>query len=323
MKKSKNGDGEGFDEGDVAGYWGGEGKEGDGEIDRDPLSGKLRPEMKKSKNGDGEGFDEGDVAGYWGGEGKEGDGEIDRDPLFGKLRPEMKKSKNGDGYEEGLYGPVGRGKSEARDPYDGFEPERSNKAQSSLNKWGEISSSKDSHRRQKESELHELLGGGLTETKNSEPNLDDLDNKIIPRIDQHDDNPEDENFIIHSEEGKINLESGEVRVWLKYSLNGAEINQDCGFEDFFPNELAVIVPKECLPCGTSVYASIQLLYNGQERLVTASGNVSEVENSLPGKHSVTIALDEVDEGVYESFMNLYLERQSNIIQFMKLAKGYE
>ena len=157
---------------------------------------------------------------------------------------------------------------------------------------------------EKEQELFDALGGGLTDGAST-----DLSGQMIGS----------------AREEEVNLESGDIQVVISQKLGESnEVNLICEFEDFYEEELVVQVPKGSFAFGvdTEVKATVTLTYNGQKIDVKSKGKVVEVEALSESKETLIIELSEIDAKKYETFMTLYEDRQQSIIDFMKLAKGY-
>ncbi len=157
---------------------------------------------------------------------------------------------------------------------------------------------------QKEQELFDALGGGLTDGATS-----DFSGQMIGS----------------AREEEVNLESGDLQVVISQKLGANnEVNMICEFEDFYSEELVVKVPKGSFAFGvdTEVGATVTLTYNGQKIEVKSKGKVVEVEALNESKETLIIELFEIDAKKYETFITLYEDRQQSIMDFMKLAKGY-
>ena len=68
---------------------------------------------------------------------------------------------------------------------------------------------------------------------------------------------------------------------------------------------------------------IRLTYSGEKLVIEARGVVSDVEELGEELESAAISIDAIDENIYNQFMGLYQQRQENIHQFMKQAKGQD
>lgn len=121
---------------------------------------------------------------------------------------------------------------------------------------------------------------------------------------------------------ELNLESGEVSVDLMYDPDRDDFNLQCEFEDLFENELVVLVPKNSVLLNENVTAEVVLKYNGEEANITCRGRIIEIEPLEEDKETLIIDLTKMSREKYMKFMELFKERQENIVDFMVRAKGH-
>ena len=170
----------------------------------------------------------------------------------------------------------------------------------------------------REAEILDALDDSLT--KGVQKSLSDaqLAGKVIPAT--------NDKSVLGDQEwvSELSYESGEVSVVLRFvGENGENLDLHCDLEDFFLDELIIKADKKDFPPGTEVSATVWLQYGGREYQVKTEGKVLEVDDYEPEAASITLALEGVDEKDYDKFMGLYMERQENIQEFMRLAKGIE
>ncbi len=166
----------------------------------------------------------------------------------------------------------------------------------------------------KEEEIEQALGGGTL------LDAEELKNKVVeakPSVDLETPNLDK---VIGQD---VSTESGEVKVIVSCEIDGQSINQLCEFEEFFPDELVVSGPQGRFKTSQKVRALIRLTYSGEKLVIEARGVVSDVEELGEELESAAISIDAIDENIYNQFMGLYQQRQENIHQFMKQAKGQD
>jgi hypothetical protein len=182
---------------------------------------------------------------------------------------------------------------------------------------------------EKENEMLDALGGGLTDgdvildgvPQISEDDKPSLDTQIGEANNIEDAGPDLETVI--GQAVNLNLESGELKVVVKQQTEaGNDITFICDFEDFYEDELIVHAPKNSIPAGSEVRARVSLSYNGQKIKVDCLGKIEEIEDFSETKDTLVISLNNVSKENYEQFMELYQERQGSINEFMEMAKGY-
>ena len=191
-------------------------------------------------------------------------------------------------------------------------------------------SSAESKRAEKENEMADALGGGLTEeaqigsaqTEVEKSNVADL-KQIIDNKKQNEIEKASELDEMIGAAPDVNLESGELKVILKQKTEvGNDITFLCEFEDFYEDELSVVAPANSIAVNSMVKAKVSLSYNGQRINVFCEGEVEEKEELSEHKETLIIRIDKIDNTLYEDFIKLYQERQGSINDFMEMAKGY-
>lgn len=166
----------------------------------------------------------------------------------------------------------------------------------------------------KEEEIEQALGGATL------LNVEELRSKVVQANPSVDNERADLDRVIGQD---VNTESGEVKVIVSCVIDGQSVNQLCEFEEFFPDELVVSGPQGRFETSQKVRALIRLSYSGERLVIEARGVVTDVEELGEDLESAAISIDVIDENVYNRFMGLYQQRQENIHQFMKQAKGQD
>lgn len=172
----------------------------------------------------------------------------------------------------------------------------------------------------KEGEIEDALSGGVLFDPPLSKNVD-LRSKVVEanRV-----SPKDGPALDHMIGGGLSLESGEVKVIVTHeNEDGEGVNHICGFEEFFPDELVVSTADGNFKSSEKVRVFIRLIYAGEKMVIETTGVVEDVEGLENGEESVAISIDEIDERIYNKFMGLYQQRQENIHQFIKQAKGQD
>ncbi|MAZ47831.1 MAG: hypothetical protein CME65_04670, partial [Halobacteriovoraceae bacterium] len=173
---------------------------------------------------------------------------------------------------------------------------------------------------EKEQELFDALGGGLTEGATG-----NFDKMIGEALEVKPEEKIEGEITGNKASDEVNTESGDISVVISQSTgSNNEINLICEFEDFYEDELVVKVPKGSFAFGvdTEVKAAVVLNYNGKKINVNGEGVVIEIESLNKQQETLIISLKNIEKEKYETFMTLYEERQESILDFMKLAKGY-
>ena len=169
----------------------------------------------------------------------------------------------------------------------------------------------------KESEMDELLGGGLTEGAYSDTLREEVSNEIEDLDDQRD-------FQAIIGDGvDVNTESGEVKVVVKQETkNGNHITFLCQFDDLYEDELMVKAPKDSINTKSEVSVSLSMKYNQKKVQIASTGKIVDVEKDTDEPWDLlVIELKNIDKKKIEQFMSLYEERQESIHDFMNKAKG--
>jgi hypothetical protein len=195
-----------------------------------------------------------------------------------------------------------------------------------LNKEPMVGKKANINQIEKENDMLDALGGGLTDGDGmldgspADENTASLDTQIGSAVEQ-DEGPDLDAIIGQAVE--VNLESGELKVVIKQQTDaGNDITFICNFEDFYEDELIVLAPKNSLPVGSEVRARVSLSYNGQKIKVDCLGKIEEIEELNETRDTLAISLNDVSKEAYDKFMELYQERQGSINEFMEMAKGY-
>jgi hypothetical protein len=207
---------------------------------------------------------------------------------------------------------------------------------------------------EKEQELDELLGGGLTDGAHKEqaakaqkdkPNIkgkvaheddfisqaggtdlpSEMQKTMADEIGTAGEIPDDQDLpTIIGGDVDVNLESGEVKVVLKQETkNGNFITFLCKFDDYFDDELVVRAPKDSINKDSEVLVTMSLRYSNKKVSIDTSGKIVEVDATDEDMWDMLVVkLKNVDKKKFEELMSLYGERQENIHDFMTKAKGF-
>lgn len=289
------------------------------ELERSSLSASLKPEKKKTTAGENKELDK-------------AASELNRDGedlLSEPKKEQAAKSASKDGDSDNV-------KELDRDGLDKVVSDKNPGKASNLTPSASSDEKENQNPANKESEIKEALGGNLTDDSTLDP-IEELGLKakiIGAKLPDEDEQSEGDAIedaskkVIENKfefkEPDINTESGSMKVVTKVKQeSGEDLDVICGFEDFFPDELVVIGEKEQFPIGAEVSATVKLNYNGKNIDMKVKGKVVEIDEYLETGSSVSVELEAVSEEEYERFMDLYQDRQENISEFMKLAKGYE
>ncbi len=125
------------------------------------------------------------------------------------------------------------------------------------------------------------------------------------------------------EELNISLESGTMQILLVKKDRSKDIKKlkcICAFNDFYENQLFVETESDFFSEDEKVSVSIQFSYNNQKLSNLCHGNVIEV---TPDGKLDLLCIDLIDSKTeqMDQIMNLYQEKQANINNFFKAAKG--
>ncbi len=125
------------------------------------------------------------------------------------------------------------------------------------------------------------------------------------------------------ESPEVNLESGKVTAYLSQSgKEEGDVTSLCEFVELYEDELTVIAPLSVMFLDQKISARVNMEYSGEQVEVNCSGVILEHEEIDDEKVLVVIDIKKLVKQEYESFLTLYEQRQLNINDFMKLAKGY-
>ncbi len=182
---------------------------------------------------------------------------------------------------------------------------------------------------EKEEEILDALGGGLTKSQSSNPyeqeekkSASAFTAEATPEKNKEKTQLEELNEVF-ANEVDVNLESGELKVVLKQKTNiGNDITFICEFEDFYEDELIVKAPLNSLATQTRVAARVSLFYNGHKAKVECLGTIEEKESLNESQETLIINIEKIDLKKYNEFIELYQKRQGNINDFLSMAKGY-
>jgi hypothetical protein len=266
-------------------------------IDRSPLGSKTQKMKQEEKDPRKNNFQEDSTSGM---SGEGSTDEIDTSHYDSRNSIDHKKEKEEREARVEEFG--SRARKDKSTPTYGRE-EESKKGENSLEEFGSRYSAEDEMNDALAPELNmgEYVPDDVEEDESSLDNVQALFNK-----------PQD-----------VNVESGEVRVILKQKTSaGNAITFMCQFEDFYPEELIVQAPKNSLTVGSKVQAKVSLKYNEDKVDVIVKGNILEIEPFNDKMDTLVIEIDNLNSLNYESFINLYHDRQENINSFMLKAKGY-
>ena len=123
--------------------------------------------------------------------------------------------------------------------------------------------------------------------------------------------------------GDISLESGTLSMQMASDDNGIEPNSELRIEHFEAQELEFQVKSELshqLSIGDKVDVQVAFVYDRCKVEILVDGIITEMEHTETDSSLVSVQLSQDESQKLEQFMALYQKRQTQIHEFMELAK---
>ncbi len=100
------------------------------------------------------------------------------------------------------------------------------------------------------------------------------------------------------------------------------LNSSCILDDYFDQTIVFTTTEKSAPIKGLVSMNLNFLHLNKETSIKLTGQVVNVEIDSEGCHYITVEITNENVSVFNTFMKLYLSRQSNIDHFLKAAKGF-
>ena len=125
------------------------------------------------------------------------------------------------------------------------------------------------------------------------------------------------------EDGKVknlNLESGDLK--LTFKKDHLEDKLDCQIHDFDNENISIEVAREIeIVLNEKIEIFIFFKYNKCKIDFDLTGTIVDIEEFDEDKKMLVIKLIKLDSYAFDYFISLFQNRQENINEFLKLAKG--
>lgn len=96
----------------------------------------------------------------------------------------------------------------------------------------------------------------------------------------------------------------------------------CTLDDYFDQTIVFTTNEKLPPSDGPVSMDLNFLHLNKETSIKLNGRVVSVESDSEGCHYITVEISNENVSIFNTFMKLYLSRQSNIDHFLKAAKGF-
>jgi hypothetical protein len=333
-EEEKEGKKSNFKEGDLGGHYDGE---TEGEKAAEDISGLFNDKEEEASEGKKSEFEEDDLGGHYKGDVEETQEGVEEKEVFGKKKTFFREDdpeREAQERREETKRKQKLAEQEAKDAeLDAIEEsmgkDRGNKTKN-LSMGDRADKEVDLDQFKKDVEVEEAETKEAVDEpsrmKTGDLSAGDMFKNLDKKIEQEmkdgslDEEVEHETFV--NEDGEeVSLESGEIRAVLIRGSDEAGTHHMCNFEDLIEDELVIRAPIDLVKDNDEVFVYLSFKYDKNTASIKLEGEVEEVMDFEEDTEFVTVKVKDVDQEVFDNFMNLYQKRQDNINKFMNTAKG--
>jgi hypothetical protein len=111
-----------------------------------------------------------------------------------------------------------------------------------------------------------------------------------------------------------------AKVTSKLTQNSSSTS--CTLDDYFDQTIVFTTNEKVPPSDGLVAMDLNFLHLNKETSIKLNGRIVSVESDNEGCHYITVEISNENVSIFNTFIKLYLSRQSNIDHFLKAAKGF-